>query len=116
MQQIDWCRVKQGRAHAGSRHRPGLRPCARGGPEWILATGYGSQQPKNPTATVIAALFGARAAYAVTSKTSATAELDAVVPFSHPYFYIGESSGVGPRVFTVPVAAARGTLGVSVAF
>jgi hypothetical protein len=90
-------------------------PCAKGGAEWIFASGYGSKYPSDATADIAVAAFGLRAGVMLTSRLSLDAAVDAVVPLSRPFFFI-DDGGVSDVVFHLPTAAARGSMGLQFHF
>jgi hypothetical protein len=88
-----------------------LGPCARFGPEWIFAKGFGPGAA-NATATVGTAIFGLDATVRLTSRFGLRASFNAVVPFRRPNFYVEDANGTpGPVVFLVPRVAARASIG-----
>jgi hypothetical protein len=93
-----------------------LGPCARIGPEAIFAKGFGSDQPANVTAVVLAPSFGLLGEAMLTSHVGLRLVLDAEIPLTRPDFFIAEGASSRQGVFTLPVIAARGSLGAVVRF
>jgi hypothetical protein len=93
-----------------------LGPCARLGPEWIFAKGFGPL-PANATATLGTAIFGLDATARLTSRFGLRASFNAVVPFTRPNFDVEHANGTaGPNVFVVPPVAARASTGAGFHF
>jgi hypothetical protein len=90
-------------------------PCARAGAEWIFADGYGSQQPRNATADIAVAELGLGAGARLSPRWGLRAAFDAVIPFTHPEFYI-EQADTTAVVFHVPAWSARGSIGMETYF
>jgi hypothetical protein len=91
-------------------------PCARVGPEWIFANGFGSMTPSSATARVGTATFGLDATGRLTSRFGLRVSFDAVVPFTRPDFFIEEAGGTAGVVFHLPPAAARASIGAEAHF
>jgi hypothetical protein len=93
-----------------------LGPCARFGPEWIFAKGFGPNAA-DATATIGTAILGLDATARLTSRFGFRASFNAVVPFTRPDFYVVDpNEPPGPIVFRVPAVAARASSGAEFHF